>query len=125
MGKTRMQLRRALPVAAIVLCAAAGPVPSRAPEEILVGQLDRGGRVLLVGSDAEGWGIRVEAPGIASVTQREPVRAKAYRSETDVTDLTARYRSIRQNYLAVLNVDGVHITRSIFLSVVSSWHVAT
>ncbi len=124
MGKTRMQLRRALPVAAIVLCAAAGPVPSRAPEEILVGQLDRGGRVLLVGSDAEGWGIRVEAPGIASVTQREPVRAKAYRSETDVTDLTARYRSIRRSGDGYLCVGELSPVDGVVLRFEDTWSVA-
>jgi len=75
MGETRTWIRRSLPVAAIGLCAAVGPAPYKTPqEEILVGQLENGGRVLLVGSDAEAWGIRVEAPGTASVTQLQPVR---------------------------------------------------
>jgi len=55
MGEIGRRTRRVLPVAAIVLCAAAGPVRHGAPQEpVLVGQLVNGGRVLLVGSDAEG-----------------------------------------------------------------------
>ena len=43
MRETRTKIRRALPVAAIVLCAIAGPVPYGAPqEEALVGELDTG-----------------------------------------------------------------------------------
>jgi len=122
MGRTGTRIRYSSLLTAIMLCAGASPVRSAPPqtvrsaapqEDALIGRLDNGGRVLLVGSDAKGWGIRVEAPGMASVTQLEPVRARAYQSETDITDLAAAYRSIRRSgddYVCVgqlAPVDGV------------------
>src|SRR3990172_1942904 len=125
MGESRTWIRRLLPVAAIVLCAAAGPGPHGTPEEeILVGQLDKGGRVLLVGSDADGWGIRVETPGTASVRQLEPVRVKAYQSETEITDLTAGYRSVRKSGDGYVCVGDLSPVDGVVLRFEDTWSVA-
>jgi len=67
------------------------------PEEtVLVGHLSIGGKVLAVSSGAGEWGIRVETPGKASVSQSQPIRLCIYESEAKIVDVSGGYKALEK-----------------------------
>jgi len=125
MGGRMKWIHRWILMASTILFAVAAPVLRAAPQEgTLIGQFDNGGRALLVGSDANGWGVRVEAPGMASVTQSQPVRARAYESETEVSDLAVGYRSIRRSGSGYIGAGELSPVDGVVLRFEDTWSVS-
>lgn len=67
-----------------------------APEVIPLGSLSTGAEVSAVQSPAGQWGIRIESPGMASVSQAQPVRLEVYENASKIIQVAVGYKSLEK-----------------------------
>ena len=87
-------------LSSLIVCAAVA-IPSAAQQPIQLGRLKTGATVSFVRSNAGEWGIEITGSSAPRIAQQKPAAIEVYRSDDDIHELSAGYKTVRSGATGV------------------------
>ncbi len=72
-------------------------VGAPAADRVALGRLDNGANVAFVSAGGGEWGIEIAGGGVPRIVQPQPARIEAYRTDADIRQLAAGYKTVQKS----------------------------